>query len=208
MKQFFFIFIIRPIVLLIAGVYVKGQGNLPKKDASIVVSNHNSHLDTMVLMSLYPISRLPFVRPVAASDYFMKNPFLAWFSLNIIGILPFKRKLTKEAKHPFAEVYKALQNNETIILFPEGSRGKPEEMKTFKTGIAHLATAFPTVPIVPIYIYGAGKALPRGEAILVPFIIEVVIGQPIYIKEESNKAFTHRLETTVHQLKKEIRSTI
>ena len=185
---------------MVSGVRIRGQEHLPVEDASIVVSNHNSHLDTMVLMSLYPVSRLPKVRPVAAFDYFMKNKYVAWFSQNVIGIIPLKRKVSKDEGHPFAPVHTALENGETIIIFPEGSRGEPEEMKSFKTGVAHLSKDFPDVPVVPIYIHGAGKSLPKGEALFVPFIIDVVIGEALYNKDESHKAFTARLEEKIVQL--------
>jgi 1-acyl-sn-glycerol-3-phosphate acyltransferase len=206
MKKLFFLLIIHPIVLLIAGVHVKGREHLPTTEASIIISNHNSHLDTMILMSLYPIAQLDKVRPVAAWDYFMKNRWVAWFSQNIIGIIPLKREVSKSGEHPFAALYQALEKGETIILFPEGSRGEPEEMRSFKTGIAHLAREFPHVPIIPSYIYGAGKALPRGEALFVPFIIDVVIGEALYLQDESNRDFTNRLKEAVCLLEKEIRS--
>jgi len=199
-KKIFFACIIRPIVLIVTGVHVQGREHLPKEGASIVVSNHNSHLDTMVLMSLYPVSRLPKVRPVAAFDYFMKNKYVAWFSQNVIGIIPLKRKMSKEDGHPFTLVQEALNSEETIIIFPEGSRGRPEEMATFKTGVAHFSKDFPDVPVVPIYIHGAGKSLPKGEALFVPFIIDVVIGEPIYNKDETNREFTARLEEKIVQL--------
>jgi len=200
LKKIFFAFIIRPIVLIISGVNVRGQEHLPTEGASIVVSNHNSHLDTMVLMSLYPVARLPKVRPVAAFDYFMKNKYFAWFSQNVIGIIPLKRKVSKDEGHPFAPVHKALNEGETIIIFPEGSRGEPEQMVAFKTGVAHLSKDFPDVPVVPIYIHGAGKALPKGEALFVPFIIDVIIGEALYNKDETHREFTARLEEKIMQL--------
>ena len=208
LKKIFFAFIIRPIILIVSGINVRGEEYLPKKGASIVVSNHNSHLDTMVLMSLYPTERLPQVRPVAAFDYFMKNKYFAWFSQNVIGIIPLKRKLSKDEGHPFFLVHKALNAGETIIIFPEGSRGKPEEMVAFKTGVAHLSKNFPDIPVVPIYIHGAGKALPKGEALFVPFIIDVVIGKPLYNKDETHCEFTTRLEEKILQLALEYRERV
>ncbi len=51
----------------------------------------------MVLMTLLPARLLPKVQPVAAADYFLRNKIVAWFALNIIGILPLSRK-PKKAK--------------------------------------------------------------------------------------------------------------
>jgi 1-acyl-sn-glycerol-3-phosphate acyltransferase len=130
----------------------------------------------------------------------MKTKWFAWFSQNVIGIIPLKRRPTKAEGHPLLGVTKALENGDIVIVFPEGSRGVPEEMGTFKTGIAHLAKEFPSIPIVPVYIHGAGKALPKGEALFVPFIIDVNIGEGLYFEDEDNKSFTARLEKSIKEL--------
>jgi len=197
LKKIFFAIFVRPLVLVVSGVHVLGKENLPLKGPCIIAANHNSHLDTMVLMSLFPLSNIHKVRPVAAADYFMKNKYFAWFSLNVLGIIPLKRRPTKEEGHPLLGVQNALGNGDIVIVFPEGSRGVPEEMGTFKTGIAHLVKAFPSVPVVPIYIHGAGKALPKGEALFVPFIIDVQIGDALYMEEESKQEFMKRLEKSI-----------
>jgi len=88
------------------------------------------------------------------------------------------------------EIYKALDNAEIVLLFLEGSRGSPEVMKS----IAHMAEAYPKVPVVPLSIYGAGKALPRGEALFVPFIIEVNVGEAVYYDCRDKLEYTKHLE--------------
>jgi len=200
LKKIFFALFVRPLVLIISGVHVVGKEKLPLEGPCIIAANHNSHLDTMVLMSIFPLSKINQVKPVAAADYFMKNKYFAWFSQNIIGIIPLKRRPTKEEGHPLLGVTRALKNGDIVIVFPEGSRGVPEEMGTFKTGIAHLAKEFPSIPVVPIYIHGAGKALPKGEALFVPFIIDANIGEALYYTDENNKAFTTRLEKSIKKL--------
>ena len=200
LKKIFFALFVRPLVLIISGVHVLGKEKLPSEGPCIIAANHNSHLDTMVLMSIFPLSKINQVKPVAAADYFMKNRYFAWFSQNVIGIIPLKRRPTKEEGHPLLGVTKALKNGDIVIVFPEGSRGVPEEMGTFKTGIAHLAKEFPSIPVVPIYIHGAGKALPKGEALFVPFIIDVNIGEALYYHDENNKVFTQRLEKSIIEL--------
>ena len=202
LKKIFFALFVRPIVLVISGVHVVGKEKLPIEGPCIIAANHNSHLDTMVLMSLFPLSKINRVRPVAAADYFMKNRYLAWFSQHIIGIIPLKRRPSKEEGHPLLGVIESLEKGDIVIVFPEGSRGTPEEMGTFKTGIAHLAKAFPHAPVVPIYMHGAGKALPKGEALFVPFIIDVQIGDILYWQGEDHKTFTLKLENEIKRLEK------
>jgi 1-acyl-sn-glycerol-3-phosphate acyltransferase len=197
LKWLFFALIVRPTVLLIFGVHVRGRENLSCNKPCIIVANHNSHLDTLVLMSLFPLHKVHRIRPVAAADYFMKNRVIAWFSTQFIGIIPLSRKVERSHTHPLESVRQALEAGDSIILFPEGSRGEAEQMSKFKSGVAHLAKMTPTVPVIPIYLGGAGKVLPKGEALLVPFIIDVHILKPMIIGEEDTHAFTERLEEVI-----------
>ncbi|MCO4329858.1 hypothetical protein MTQ89_08505 [Staphylococcus hyicus] len=54
----------------------------------MVIANLNSHLDTLVLMSLFRGDSFKHVQLVAAGDYFMKNTFLKWFSTKVMYIIP------------------------------------------------------------------------------------------------------------------------
>jgi len=204
LKQLFFLFLIRPIVMIISGVHIRNKQNLPLDGPCIIVANHNSHMDTMVLMSIFPLAKIKKIRPVAAADYFLKNKFVAWFSLNVIGIIPLSRKPKKSEGHPFAKVEEALDQGDIVIVFPEGSRGEHETLKPFKTGIAHLASSCKGIPIVPIYMHGAGKCLPKGEALFVPFIIDVSVSKPVYYENESNKDFTLKIENIIKSLESEM----
>lgn len=201
-KKLFFIFLVRPLVLVISGVNLKGKENLPNEGPAILVANHNSHLDTLVMMSLFPIKTLEKVRPIGAEDYFFKNRTTKWLSTHLIGIIPLKIKPLKHKEHPFIEIYKSLEAKEIVLLFPEGSRGTPEVMKPFKTGIAHLAEAYPHVPVIPLCIHGAGKALPRGEALFVPFIIDVNIGKEVFHEGRDKREYTEYLQGCVEKLER------
>lgn len=197
LKWLFFALIVRPMVLLIFGVHVRGREHLSSDKPCIIVANHNSHLDTLVLMSLFPLHKIHHIRPVAAADYFMKNRIIAWFSTQFIGIIPLSRKVERSHTHPLEAVRQTLEAGDSIILFPEGSRGEAEQMSKFKSGVAHLAKMAPHISVVPIYLGGAGKVLPKGEALLVPFIIDVHINEPMMIGEEDTQAFTEQLEEVI-----------
>lgn len=75
-----------------------------------------------------------------------------------------------------SDCHSAFGAGDILILFPEGSRG---QLETFKTGIAHIAKRHPEVPIAPVSLHGLGKALPRGEGVLVPFFCNVFVGESI-----------------------------
>ena len=176
LRYLFFLLIVRPVLLVILGMNVRGREHLPTKGPAIVVANHNSHLDTLTLLALFPLKDLPRLRPVAAADYFLKNKLLSWFALNIIGILPLERGAVK--KNPLANLEAALDRGEILILFPEGSRGEPEQRADFKRGVAFLSKARPDAPVHPVFMHGLGKVLPKGSFILVPYNCDVIAGEP------------------------------
>jgi 1-acyl-sn-glycerol-3-phosphate acyltransferase len=179
LRFLFFLLVVRPIVLIVLGLNVRRRHLLPESGPAIVVANHNSHLDVFVLMTLFGMRRLGNIRPVAAADYFLRNRWLAWFSTRIIGILPLERNVAGARSDPLAGICGGLDRGDILILFPEGSRGEPERFAEFRTGIAHVAKRYPEVPVVPVFLHGLGKALPRGEGLLVPFFVDIFVGEPI-----------------------------
>jgi 1-acyl-sn-glycerol-3-phosphate acyltransferase len=206
LRWLFFATIVRPIVLVIIGLRIIDRVNLPDRGPAIICANHNSHLDTMVLMTIFRLRLLAKLRPVAAAAYFLKNPMLAWFALQIIGIIPLERKQSRQTEHPLAKCSEALDLGEILIIYPEGSRGEPESISSFQSGIAHLAKRHPDVPIYPVFIYGLGKVLPKGEKILVPFFCDVAIGKPLFWSG-SKHVFMDSLQHTMQELSAQINIT-
>ena len=202
LQQLFFLLIVRPIALIVLGLNIRHREHIPAKGPAIVVSNHNSHLDTLVLMTLLPWSLLKSARPVAAQDYFFQNTLLKWFALTIMHIIPLERHITDRSHDPLAGCSDALKQGDILILFPEGSRGEPEQLGTFKTGIAHLAKRHPDIPITPIFLHGLGKALPKGEGLLVPFFCDVFVGEPL-LWTGDKAGFMTVLETAIKALAEE-----
>ena len=115
LKMLFFGILVRPIVLLLLGLHIVNRKALPLNGPAVIAANHNSHLDTLVLMSLFPLSMIHQVRPVAAADYFLRNRALAWFSLNIIGIIPLQRQGSRNMDKVFAQCHQALDQGEILL---------------------------------------------------------------------------------------------
>lgn len=177
-KQLFFALLVRPLVFLLLGVAVHRKDRLPRRGPAIVVANHNSHLDALLLMSLFPLAQLPSVRPLAARDYFFRSRLGSFFARHCLGAIPVERN-THGRTDPLAGAREALRRGEVVVLFPEGTRGEPGQLAPLRPGVAHLAKAFPEVPVVPCHLKGLERALPRGEALLVPFICDATVGEPL-----------------------------
>jgi len=167
---------VRPMLKLVWGIAYRRRHNLPRS-ACIVVANHNSHLDAAILMSAFPISRLRHVHPVAAADYFGKTAWRRAVAMVWMNALPIERS-APAGRDVLSPMIDALAAGKSLIFFPEGSRGEPGVVAPFRPGIGKIVQAVPGVPVVPVFLSGAERSLPRGEAVPVPLGIDVNIGKP------------------------------
>lgn len=206
LKYLFFMLIVKPYIYLVLGVNVSGANNLPKvsKGPSIIIANHNSHIDTLLLMSLFTCSQILKIHPVAAADYFCNTKLKSFLFKTFLGLIPLSRKVRKAPKEElFRDINDALRDGETIIIYPEGTRGEDSSIKNFKSGIAHIAQMNPDVPIIPFYINGPDRILPKGAFLWVPFIADVYVAESIYYDGTPTKVFTEQIKSVVEQLKEE-----
>ena len=175
------ILIARPLARLITGLDVLHAERLPQTGPAILAANHASHVDTWLLLSLFPAGTLARVRPVAAADYFLANPALSWFSRNVVGIVPVERKRIERGADVLAPAKAALAAGDILVIFPEGTRGADlDHMAVLKPGVAMLASEAPTTPVIPVWIQGAGRVLPKGTWLAAPLPCCVVVGEPLF----------------------------
>lgn len=201
LRPLFFAAVIRPALLLGFGLGVRHRERLPQTGPAIVVANHNSHLDTLLLLSLFRLSSLRTVRPAAAADYFGKAGAVRWVTQNIIGAILIERHAEGGRRaDPLAPLSAALMRGEIVLLFPEGTRGKPEVREEFKTGLAHLARRHPEVPVIPVALRGLGHALPKGEWIPVPLNLYAAVGEAVRADPRNKHAFTQAVEAAIDAL--------
>ena len=203
LRILFVVLVAKPVIVFWLGLTIRHRERLPTRGPAIIAANHNSHLDTVALLSLFPLEDVPNVRPVAAADYFMKPGFMRWFSLNVIGIIPVSRGGVVEGVDPLAECYAALDRGEILLIFPEGSRGEPEKMAELKSGISFIAKRFPTVPVIPVFMRGLGKSMGKGTFIPIPFFVDVFIGRPFSWTGEKT-SFMDRLRDAFAHLQKKV----
>ena len=171
----FHILVVRPILFAIADLRYRRRHLVPKGPC-LVVSNHNSHLDAAVLMTLFPLRRLPYVHPVAAADYFGSSWWKRALAMLLMNGIPIDRNAPR-GSDPLEPVIEKLKAGETLIFFPEGSRGKAGVVAPFRRGIGLLARELPGLLVVPVFLSGPERIWPRGEA-PVPLAIDAHVGRP------------------------------
>ncbi len=198
-KTLVHLLILRPVVLLLFGVNVFGRENIKRLDQFIIVANHNSHLDTLLLFYLLPAKQIKKTHPVAAKEYFSKSKILFWLVKFIFDPVWISRGDT-ESFDGFMDVVKSkLDHGHNLIIFPEGSRGMPGEVHHFKTGIGRISEQYRHIPILPVFISGTEKSLPKHFSIPVPIWNNIIIGPPQMFRG-SYREITRSLEDSIEGL--------
>jgi len=190
----------KPLARIFTGCDVLGREHLPTQGPAIIAANHASHVDTLLLLTMFPARTLGRVRPAAAADYFLKGPVMSWFSRNVIGIVPVERARAGQGQDVLAPLREALAAGDIVIIFPEGTRGDGEAMAQLKSGVARLAEAFPAASVTPAWLQGAGRVLPKGASIPVPMNCTVLVGEAFAWAGDKD-AFMEGLRTRLEALK-------
>lgn len=193
----------RLILKIFTGTKLINKENLRYKGPCIIVGNHNSHLDTITILANLPLDQLVKTHPIAAGDYFGKSPFKAWLTRFFVNAVLIPRSRPKEGEtgpDPIQLMVDVLEKGESLILFPEGSRGEPEKFQKFKRGVGLVLEKCPDVPYIPVYMKGLGKILPKGDAIPVPFDSYMHVGKPVFTIEENADEIVVEVEKHIRSL--------
>ncbi len=106
------------------------------------------------------------------------------------------------ADDPLAPLVQALESGDSIVIFPEGTRGHGDEPQPFKSGLYRLAQMFPQVVLVPAWIHNVQRVMPKGEVVPVPILCSVTFGAPIELGAgEERRAFLDRARRAVIALR-------
>lgn len=163
---------------------IHGRQHIPADPPYVLVANHTSHLDALVLASILPGRLRDRVFPLAAGDFFFETPAIATFATACVNALPLWRKNC--GRHGMGELRKRLAEEPCVyVLFPEGTRSRDGTMGAFKAGLGMLV-AQTNVPVVPCWISGNHRSLPKGGRWPRPCKVSLHCGRALHFDDTEN----------------------
>jgi 1-acyl-sn-glycerol-3-phosphate acyltransferase len=164
------------------------QGIEPVQRQRVYFANHSSNGDFVLLWTVLPPALRRQTRPVAALDYWLKSPLRSFIGRDVFNAVLIDRRPEARTADPVAQMVEALDQEASLILFPEGQRnGTDAALLPFKSGLYHLAKARPEVDLVPVWIANLNKVMPKGEIIPVPLICTLTFGAPLHLSVDEAK---------------------
>jgi len=156
---------------------VEGVEHIPQAGAFILAVNHSSHADTAVIFAALPRAMRKRVVAAAAQDYFFDNGLRQFASRMLFNTIPVPRNAFGSTD-PLRHVVRALREGYGVLLFPEGTRSQSGELGPFRGGIGRLAAEFPNVPIIPAWLDGTARVLPKNASFPRPVRVRARFGPP------------------------------
>ncbi len=186
---------------LITGAQGRWYGSPPKAEQRIYFANHQSHFDWVLIWAALPHELRAVTRPIAARDYWTSTPFKHWLTREVFNAVYVSRQRQAE-EDPLEPLMEALRHGDSLVIFPEGTRGFAAEPAPFKAGLYHLAQAFPEVQLIPAWIDNVQRVMPKGEVVPVPILCSVTFGAPLQLQPGEDKhAFLERARQAVVDLR-------
>jgi 1-acyl-sn-glycerol-3-phosphate acyltransferase len=189
------------LIRLLTGAQARWHGCPPKAEQRIYFANHQSHADLVMIWAALPQELRGITRPIAARDYWTKTPLKQWITTAVFHAVYVERE-RKGDEDPLQPLIDALTHGDSLVLFPEGTRGHAEEPQPFKAGLYNLALKFPEVVLVPAWINNVQRVMPKGEVVPVPILCSVTFGAPMRVEAgEDRRVFLDRARQAVIALR-------
>lgn len=161
---------------------VEGRENLDGvKGPLLVIANHTSHFDTVIVLHVLPQNILDKTAVVAAADRMYRERIKGMMHSLRYNAFPITRGGGREA---LTYSQWLTSHGWSLLIFPEGKRSRTGELMPFKGGTAILALG-QQIPVLPIYIKGASDILPPGSPVSQPAPVLVRIGKPFEFPERT-----------------------
>jgi 1-acyl-sn-glycerol-3-phosphate acyltransferase len=139
-------------------VRVSGRERLPWKGPAVIVANHASLIDILVLFQLFR----PFKWVSKAENF--KLPFIGW-GMVLNRYVRLVRGDRESVIRMLAACSQLLGRGSAVMFFPEGTRSQDGNLRPFKDGAFELAVEH-GVPLIPIAVHGTARALPKHDMVL------------------------------------------
>ena len=193
-------------VLAVAGISVRvlHREKAERGKSVVVVANHESFCDILVLLATLPMQ----VRFLAKRSVF-RVPVLGW-SIAAAGFVPVDRGDRARGAATVEAALRRLEGGRSLVIFPEETRTRDGELLPFKRGAAHLALKS-ALPLLPIGIAGTFRILPRGSWEIHPGPVLVSVGNPIVVAGRSLRerdAVTEEARDAIATLRAEARDAV
>lgn len=186
---------------VLVGASPRWLGSEPEPVQRIYFANHSSHIDTVALWSALPAPLRARTRPVAAADYWGSSALKRYIALRGLNAVLIDRKRSDPDADPLAPLYAALEQGDSLIIFPEGTRSTQALPGPFKSGLYHLAQRCPAAQLIPVYLENLHRSMPKGAFMPVPLVCTVRFGAPLAaMAGESKEAFLTRARENVVRL--------
>ena len=182
-------------VRALTGVTARWTGERPDTRQTVYFANHTSHLDFVVLWSVLPAEVRALTRPVAAKDYWQsglrRHLAVDVFHAVLVDRAPKEQNgdahRLRTAEHSLELLLDALGQENSLIIFPEGTRGTGEQVAPFKSGLYYLWCKRPDVRFVPVFLSNLNRILPKGEVLPVPVISRATFGASLLAQPHDSK---------------------
>jgi len=188
--------LLRPVVRALVPPHVHGVDRLEALEGPVIfVANHQSHLDTPLLLSALPDRWRHRAVVAAAADYFFDSRVKGALSALVLGALPVERG--RVDRRPLEQARALLDEGWSLVIFPEGGRSPDGWAQPFRGGAAYLSM-HGGFPVVPVHLDGTGRVLPKGAKRPSRAAVHVTFGAPLRPREgERTNRFAERIEDAV-----------
>lgn len=188
-----------PLLRGLTPLNVEGSEHLQGEGPYIFASNHSSHLDTPVLLAALPRRVRLRVAVAAAADYFFTSRWRSMLVSLFLNAFAFERYGSASASS-LLKTRQFLDEGQSLILFPEGTRTQDGQIQHFKTGVGRLALSG-TIKVIPTWINGTYQALPKGANWPRRQRVTVSFGAPLTFAQETDPVkVTEEIEQEVRAL--------
>ncbi|MDX1724481.1 MAG: lysophospholipid acyltransferase family protein [Pseudomonas sp.] len=186
-------FVITSTARLLTGARALWLGCTPQPVQRLYYANHSSHGDFVLLWASLPPELRRSTRPVAGADYWQRDGVRRYLIDKVFnGVLIDRERATPEA-NPLQPMLDALDQGDSLILFPEGTRNLEDGLLPFKSGLYHLTRLRPEVELVPVWIANLNRVMPKGRALPLPLLCTLSFGAALEpIEGEGKDAFLER----------------